>query len=209
MSQIIACKSTTGIVLGADSSAVEFGMDGTVRHRPIQRLHVLTPKAAILAGGASEGEAICRELTAFVKEEKLSSIDDLLPAALSFLSSAYTEFMTKRCEFHPVDPIHHLHFILAGISDTAPADPLRIHLVWTKKKRPQLDSDDVESVYAVPRMVGLEHMLYQKWRENLPASVAMSAVKEAFRRQADVHEEINGPFVFGILSRDGFEDFSG
>ncbi len=208
MSQIIACKSTSGIVLGADSSAVEFGMDGMVLHRPIQRLHILTPKAVILAGGAPEGEAICRELKAFVSDEGVSSIDDLLPAALSFLTSSYTEFMTKKCEFHPVDPTHHLHFILAGVSDTASSDPFRIYLMWTKKKRPQLDSDEIESVYAVPRMVGLEHMLYQKWRENLPVNVAMSAVKEAFRRQAEVHEEINGPFAFGVLGRDGFEDLS-
>lgn len=205
MSQILACKSSSGIVLAADATAVEFGLDGEIQYRGIQRLHHLSSSTAILTGGAVEGEDICRELKAFIAEEGLVSIDEIYPAAIPFLATAHERFMRKRCALLPVDPIHHLHFLLAGVSELDTVDPYRIYLVWTKRKLPQLDSDEVEAVYAVPRMVGLEHRLHRHWRESTPVDSWISSIRDAFKRQAGNSPEIGGPFAFGVLSGSGYK----
>lgn len=205
MSQILACKSKSGIVLAADAKAVSFDADGALHYQTIQRLHPLSHRAAILAGGAPEGEDICRGLQTFIAEEGLVEIEEIYPAAMPYLATAYERFMRKKCEWHPVDPIHHLHFILAGHTDFESADPYRIYLIWTKKKLPQLDSDEVETVYAVPRMMAMEHRLARECREGASLGILVDLAKEGLGRQADLQEDVGGPLSIGLLTPDGYK----
>lgn len=209
MSQILACKSPSGIVLAADATAVGFDANGVLYHQTIQRLHPLSQRAAILAGGAPEGESICRGLKSFIAEEGLVSIDEIYAAALPYLATAYERFMRKQCEWLPVDPIHHLHFILAGHTDSEAADPFRIYLIWTKKKLPQLDSDEVDTVYAVPRMMAVEHRLARECREGASLDTIVGLAKEGLSRQTELHEDIGEPISMGLLTPDGYEGLEG
>ena len=46
--------------------------------------------------------------------------------------------------------------------------PHRLYLIWTKKKLPQLDGDEITSAFAVPRLIRLGCKLNQLCKENAP-----------------------------------------
>jgi hypothetical protein len=205
MSQIIACKTETGIVMAADGRAVDFEPGGNMVRLEMTRLVQLTPHAAILAGGAAAGEAMCRGLANFLANEKLTDIEDAYSAALPFLATEYERFMRRACAFLPVDPIHHVHFILGGHSARNAANPFQLHLIWTKKRLPQLDSDEIDSAYSVPRLIGLEVRLAKLARERKAPADILPEIRTSLEKQAAVNEEIAGPFAFGQITREGFE----
>lgn len=205
MSQIIACKNESGIVMAADGLAVDFDTRGNMVRLEVTRLIRLTPHAAILAGGAAAGEAMCRALANFLAEEKLTDIEEVTGAALPFLATEYERFMRKTCGELPIDPIHHVHFILGGYSERNTANPFQLHLIWTKKRLPQLDSDEITSAYSVPRLIGLEVRLARLARERKAPADILPEIRKALETQAAANEEIAGPFAAGVITAKGFE----
>jgi len=124
MSQIIACKNKNGIILAADSKAVDFDLQGQIVERPIARLAQLTPHTAILTGGTAAGENMCESLKDFLNQQNIVDTEDV-NAALTFLASEYECFMADACEYLRLDPIHQVHFILAGYSARAAKNPFQ------------------------------------------------------------------------------------
>jgi|GEM_PF-4583596 len=55
MSQIMACKNQNGIIMAADSPAVDFDLKGQMVGYGIMRLYQLTHSTAILIGGNAAG----------------------------------------------------------------------------------------------------------------------------------------------------------
>lgn len=204
MSQIIACKSKMGIVLASDSKAVDFDFQGNLVAYSIKRLHQLTPATAIITGGSAAGEKMCESLKNFVAREELLDIEDLYNAALPFLASEYELFMQKACEYLPIDPINQVHFILAGYSARATNNPFQLYLLWTKKKLPLLDGDEIAAAYSVPRLMSLEYQLNQLSKENKNIDEMLSQIRNHLEKQSEINDEIAGPFSFAIITRNGF-----
>jgi hypothetical protein len=69
MSLLIGCKNAHGIVMAADSKAIDFQLDREPVERRVTRLHQLTPASVIMAGGAAEGEKMCLALKDFLVEK--------------------------------------------------------------------------------------------------------------------------------------------
>jgi hypothetical protein len=205
MSQILACKTESGIIFAADSKAVDFTPQGELVSLQITRLVQLTPQAAILAGGAAAGEYMCQSLKAFLAEEKLTDIQDVCGAALPFLAGEYERFMRKACTFLPVDPVHHVHFILGGYSAQNAGSPFQLYLIWTKKSLPRLDLDEIVSAFSVPRLISLEYHLARASRMAKSPLDLLPDIRPRLERQAAASEDIAGPFAIGILTRTGFE----
>ena len=134
MSQLIACKNQKGIVLAADAKALDFDTAGNVHEYTVERLVQLNDTTAVLAGGAVAGTHMAEGLKRFVVEEKLSDVEAVYDAALPFLASEYEQFMRKSCEFMPLDPVHHVHFVIAGRKDNDRHNPFRLYFLWTKRK---------------------------------------------------------------------------
>ena len=116
MSQIVACRTDSGIILAADSQAFDVNPKNEIIEVKTNRMLQLTPNTAIVTGGAAEGEMMCRNLKDFISEEHLTAVDEVYKAALPFLASEYENFMRKKCAFLPIDPIHQVYFILGGYS---------------------------------------------------------------------------------------------
>jgi len=205
MSQIVACKNQHGIVLGSDSKAIDFDLKGEMVESQVERLIQLTIHSAILTGGAREGSKMCHALRDFVSQEGLDDIEDVYGAALPFLATEYERFMRVQCEALPLDPIHHVHFILAGYSEKKAEDPYRLYLIWTKKKLPQLDGDEISSAFTVPRSLRLEYKLNQFSKENTPLDQILPEIKKGLERLADSQEEIGGPFSYAYITAGGFQ----
>jgi len=205
MSQILACKTESGIIFAADSRAVDFTPQGEMVSLQITRLIQLTPHAAILAGGAAAGEHMCRSLKAFLAEEKLTDLTEVCNAALPFLAGEYERFMRKTCAFLPVDPVHHVHFILGGYSARNARSPFQLYLIWTRKSLPRLDIDEIASAFSVPRLISLEYRLAQAARSAKSPLDLLPDIRPHLERQAAASEDIAGPFAIGVITRTGFE----
>jgi hypothetical protein len=205
MSQLIAVKNANGIVVAADSRALDGDSLGNITEYSINRLIKLSDHTAILAGGAVAGENMCRALKEFIAEERLLDVEAVYTAALPFLASEYQQFMRKSCEGLPLDPIHHIHFILAGYSGKNTRNPFQLYLLWTKKKRPQLDGDEITSAFCVPRLIRLEHSLNKLAHSNTPLETVYAEVRSGMEKQAETQEDVAGPMAYAVITRDGFQ----
>lgn len=203
MSQLVACRNAHGIVLAADSLVLDLDAKGTMVKGKTERFLPLGNHAAILAGGAPEGAAISRSLKRFIAEEALDNVEEIYRAALPFLASEYEVFMRKKCQVLPVDPLHHVHFILAGISSRDSAQPYRMYLLWTKKSLPQLDGDEIGLAYTVPRRMGLEYTLGQLCKENKPLDEILLMVRKHMEKLGQEQDEVGPPFAYAVITREG------
>ena len=205
MSQIIACKNKNGIILAADSQAIDFDLQGQMLEHRITRLFQLTRNSAILTGGTAAGEKMCEALKAFLNQENRVDIEDVYNATLPFLASEYERFMRKACEYLPLDPIHQVHFILAGYSAKAAKNPFQLHLLWTKKKLPLLDGDEIAAAYSVPRLIALEYQLNRLCQKNENLDKILQQIKDDLEKQSELSPEISAPFSFAFITRKGFQ----
>ncbi len=208
MSQIVACQNTNGIVLAGDGQAIDFDPQGKMIDLKVDRLIQLSQHTAIVTGGAADGVAMCHALKNFLKEEGLDNIEDVYGAALPFLGSEFERFMRKRCEILPVDPIHHVFFILAGHTERDPQRPYRSYLLWTKRKLPQLDGDEISFAYTAPRIMGLEYKLSSLCKENAPLDRILSEVKRNLEELGRTQDEVGPPFSYAFITSRGFEKVS-
>lgn len=206
MSQLIACRSTEGIVLGVDAKAVDVDAQGRVVHLTVERLFPLGPRAAVAVGGAPEGVEMARALSRFVTEEKLETIEEIYSAGLAFLSSRFNEFMRAMCGGVPLDPMHYVHFILAGVSGQDHENPYKLYLVWTKKKRPQLDGEEILNAFTVPRRMALEYRLSKMAERDASAEEVLKEVRSAMESLTWYKEEVGPPYRFALVSKDGFRE---
>jgi len=204
MSQLIACQNANGIVLAADGKAIDFDPHGEMIDLKVERLVQISQHTAILTGGAADGVGMCHALRNFLKEEGLDDIQDIYGASLPFLSTEFERFMRKRCEILPVDPIHHVYFVLAGYTARDPERPFRLYLLWTKKKLPHLDGDEISIAYTAPRIMGLEYKLNQLCRENPPLDRILSEIKKGMEKISKTQEEIGPPFTYAFITKEGF-----
>jgi hypothetical protein len=205
MSQIVACRTDTGIILAADSKAFDVNPNNEIIEVKTNRMLQLTSDTAIITGGAAEGEMMCRNLKDFISEENLTAVEEVYKAALPFLASEYENFMRKKCAFLPIDPVHQVYFILGGYSQNKAPKPFQLYLLWTKMKLPQLDGDEISSAYTVPRLIRLEYRLNQLCRENKPLQKILTEIRSHLEKQAEIQDEISGPLSYALIDRNGFK----
>lgn len=205
MSQLIACKTKDGIVVGVDGKAVDVDPSGNLIELKVDRLHQLSDYAVILNGGAVAGESMCHALKRFVDDENLRYVDDIYNAALPFMASEYERFMRKMCEVQPIDPIHQVTFILGGYSPKNVGQPFRMYLLWTKRKLPLLDSDEIGVSFSVPRSIKLEHRLHQTVKHDGELDQVITIVRQEMERLAEVDEEVSEPLSYAYITQDGFK----
>ena len=140
----------------------------------------------------------------FIWEEKMADVQDIYGASLAFLSTEYERFMRKKCELLPIDPIHQVSFVLAGRTEKDREMPFRLYFLWTKKKLPRLDGDEISYAFSVPRRMGLEFQLNKMGKENAPLKDILKKMKEAME-QLKERGEVNGPFSFGTITEEGVQ----
>ena len=204
MSQIIVAQNTHGIVLAAENSAVQLNEEGEEISLEINRLLPLTSHCALLTAGAPEGAEMGNALKSFIQGEGLNDVQDLYGAALAFLSTEYERFMRKKCELLPIEPIHQVSFILAGRTEKDEAMPFRLYFLWTKKKLPQLDGDEISYAFALPRRMGLEFQLNRMCKEKAPLKEIVKKVVEGLERLKN-QGEISSSLSLGMITQEGYQ----
>ena len=207
MSQIIVAKNIHGIVLAAENRALQLDESGKEIPLQVNRLIPLTSHCALLTAGAAEGIEMGNALKSFIQGEKLNDVEELYGASLAFLSTEYERFMRKKCELLPIDPIHHVSFILAGDTARDPIIPFRLYFLWTKKKRPQLDGDEISYAFSLPRRMGLEFQLNKLCKENASLKEILKKVMEGLRR-LKAKGEVGFSFSFAMINRVGYQSLN-
>jgi 20S proteasome alpha/beta subunit len=207
MSQIIVAQNANGIVLAGENRAIQLDEKGNEISLQINRLLPLTSHSALLIAGAAEGRDMGSALRNFLLGEKLNDVQDIYGAALAYLSTEYEQFMRKKCEWLPVDPIHQVSFVLAGRTERDPGMPFRLHFLWTKKKLPQLDGDEISHAFSLPRKMGLEFRLNKMCKENVSLKEILKSVREGME-QLKSKGEVSGPFSFATITQEGFQSLN-
>ena len=204
MSQIIVAQNAHGIVLAGENRAIQLDEKGNEISLKMNRLLPLTSHCALLTAGAPEGTEMGNALKNFLLEEKLNDVQDVYGAALAYLSTEYERFMRKKCEWLPIDPIHQVSFVLAGKTERDPVMPFRLYFLWTKKKLPRLDGDEISYAFSLPRRMGLEFRLNKMCKEDASLKEILKSVKEGME-QLKGKGEVSGPFSFAMITQEGFQ----
>lgn len=211
MAQLIAAHNSHGIVLAADSKGIHFDSEGSPVYLSVNRLLPLGARAAILAGGAAQTVDLARSLQTFVTDEGLTDIEDIYAAALPYLGGEYARFMRKECQTLHLDPLLFAYFILGGYTDRDLERPTRLYFLWTKKRLPQLDGEEITNAFTVPRRIGLEVKLAQLCQTRATSQEILDQIKNTMDKLQKDQEEIGGPFVFATITAEGLRiaDFLG
>jgi hypothetical protein len=208
MPQILVAENIHGIILAAENRAVELNEKGEEVSLPVNRLVPLSSHCALVAGGAAEGIAMANSLRNFIQEEGVEDVQDLYGAALPFLSTEYERFMRKKCEILPIDPLHHLSFILAGKTGRDRERPFRLYYFWTKKKLPLLDGEEISHAFSLPRRMGIEYQLNRLSKENATLEAMQDKVKEGIEKMR-AQGEVGNSFSWAEISSRGYRLLQG
>ncbi len=204
MSQIIVAKNIHGIVLATENRALQLDESGKEISLQVNRLLPLTTHCALLTAGSAEGIEMGNALKSFIQGERLNDVEELYGASLAFLSTEYERFMRKKCELLPIDPIHHVSFVLAGKTAKDQPMPFRLYFLWTKKKLPQLDGDEISYAFSLPRRMGLEFQLNKMCKENASLNEILKKVVEHLKEQG----EVSSSFSFARITQEGYQSLS-
>ena len=207
MSQIIVAQSVDGIVMACENRAIQLDEKGNEISLQINRLLPLTPHCALLISGSAEGRDMGSALKDFLLGEKLNDVQEIYGAALAFLSTEFERFMRKKCELLPVDPIHQVSFVLAGRTERDQVMPFRLYFLWTKKKLPQLDGEEISNAFSLPRRMGLEFQLNKMCKENAPLKEILKKMTEGMEHLKN-KGEVTGPFSFAMITREGYQSLN-
>ena len=207
MSQIIVAQNVNGIVLAGENRATQLDESGKEIQLEVNRLLPLTSHTALMLAGAAEGRDMGNALKDFLLGEKLNDVQDVYGAALAYLSTEYDRFMRKKCELLPVDPIHQVSFVLAGRTERDQKMPFRLYFLWTKKKLPRLDGDEISNAFSLPRRMGLEFQLNKMCKENAPLKEILKKMTEGME-QLKSKGEVSGPFSFGMIIKEGYQSLN-
>jgi hypothetical protein len=204
MSQIIVAQSIHGIILAAEKRAVQVNEKGEEVPLSMDRLIPLSPACALIAAGAVEGVEMGKSLKEFLRGEGLADVQDIYGAALAYLATEHDRLMRKKCEILPIDIIHHVSFILAGKTERDQERPFRLYYLWTKKKLPQLDGDEISHAFCLPRRMGLEYQLNQMGKANASLEEIQAKAKEGMEKLR-MQGEASGPVAWARINRDGYQ----
>jgi len=207
MEQIVVAQNSQGIVLAAENRAIQVDERGQEMTLQVNRLLQLTSYGALITVGSAEGVEMGKTLKRFVEDEELDDVQELYGASLAFLSTEFERFMRKKCEVLPVDPIHQVSFILGGRTLKDEAMPFRLYYLWTKKKLPQLDGDEITHAFSLPRRMGLEFQLNKMCKENVPLKDIAKKIVEGMERlkgQGEVHASVS----FALITQEGFQSLN-
>jgi hypothetical protein len=203
MSQIIVAQNMNGIVLAAENRAVQLDEKGEEIPLTIDRLIPIATQSALLIDGAAEGTDMGILLKNFIREEKITDVQDIYGASLPFLSTEYERFMRKKCELLPIDPIHQVSFILAGRTERDREMPFRLYFLWTKKKLPRLDGEEISHAFSLPRRMGLEFQLNKMCKEKTPLEEIFKKVAEGME-QLKSKGEVSSFCSYATITQEGF-----
>ena len=207
MEQMIAAQNGNGVVLAAENRATQLDEHGEEVSLQVNRLLPLTSHCALITAGAAEGIEMGNALKRFIEGEDLDDVQELYGATLAFLSTEYERFMRKKCELLPIDPIHQVSFILAGRTEKDEAMPFRLYYLWTKKKLPQLDGDEITHAFSLPRRMGFEFQLNRMCKENAPLKEIVKKVVEGMERLKG-QGEVGSSISFAVITQEGFQSLN-
>jgi hypothetical protein len=85
--------------------------------------------------------------------------------------------------------------------------PYRLYYIWTKKKLPQLDGDEISNAFSLPRRMSLEFRLNKMCKENAPLKEILKKMAEGME-QLKSKGEVSGPFSFGMITQEGYQSLN-
>lgn len=199
MGQLIACAAADGVLLAADGRAVFFEPYGEERYITLDRILPVSSHALLASAGAIEAHDLCKDFAAFARDEKLSDLDALVEAAISFFSGRYDETLRRMCEKVPPDPIINMYLVLAGYS----VQGGRLFVIWDRPQPPRIEYNRVTEVFTLPRRMGLEFQLSRLIKEKAPLAKLVDTARAGMEKLAARDESLGPPYRYVTVTGAG------
>lgn len=203
MGQLIACAAAEGVFVASDSRAVFFEPFGEERFITVERVVPVTAHAILASAGNWEAADICKDFAEFAKTEGLTSMDDLINAAIPFFTSRYDEILRKMCEKVPPDPIINMYLLLAGYSPATSEHPGHLFVIWDRPQPPKIEYNRVTDVFTLPRRMGLEFKLNELVKKKAPLAQVADATKAGLEKLAAQDNSIGAPYHYVTITAQG------
>lgn len=203
MSLVISCITKEGILVCTDGKAMGWNPGGEPIVVQVDPVVSVDNKALIIAGGAPESVGMAMKCSKFLETEGISDVSDMHSAALAFLAGEYDVFMRKQCEIIPFEPAFSIYFLIGGWSEKEKR--YCMYFMWTKKKLPSLDSEEIKSIFCMPRVMSIEAKLSNMIRSGAYLDEIVKSVKDRVPTLEQLGDDIGPPWHYFILRQNKIE----
>lgn len=206
MSLVISCITKEGIFICADGKAMGWKPDGEPIVVQVNPVVFINNRALIVAGGVPESVEMATKCAKFLADEGIADVVEMNSAVLAFLAGEYDVFMRKKCEIMPFEPTFSVYFLLGGWSEKEKR--YCMYFMWTKKKLPSLDSEEIKSVFCMPRVMSIEAKLSSMVKSGASLEDIVKLVKDRVPSLEQLGDDIGPPWSYFILKQDKIEKIS-
>jgi hypothetical protein len=220
MTQVIACSTTEGIVLAADSRATWFDETGKRKHFSLKKLLRLTSHSALLSAGAGIGVKMGLAFQDFLQRRGTETIEDVAHMALFFLTDQYGRWLGQR-EISRASssvmldqtsedalPLSEVYLILAGYSFRDRAQPFPLYLFSSEGDGTAIHALPTSQIIVVPRSLSMERKLVAQRETGSPLDRILTLCGSFLKRRSGEGEEVGPPFYFATITPFGYKEIS-
>jgi hypothetical protein len=82
--------------------------------------------------------------------------------------------------------------------------PFRLYFLWTKKKLPQIDGDEIGHAFSLPRRMGLEFQLNKMCKEDAQPKEILKKISEGIERLKS-QGEVGSNLSYAMITQEGYQ----
>ena len=218
MTQIIACSTSEGILLAADSRATWFDETGEMRHFSLKKLLRLSSHSALLSAGAGIGVEMGFAFQHFLKGRATEAIEDIIHMAFFFFTDQFGKWLGRRegqHSFFPRSPagtseealpLSEVYLILAGYSFRDRHQPYHLRLFSSEGEKISINALPASQIIVVPRSLSMEKRLETGRETRLPLDSLLTLSKSFLKKRSGEGEEVGPPFYFATITPSGYRE---
>ncbi|MBM4289166.1 MAG: hypothetical protein FJ135_13690 [Deltaproteobacteria bacterium] len=203
MTQTIVGFNRHGIIMASDSRATRFDDQGRKEFFSVEKLFPLGRYAGIVSGGSGVSIPLTHGLRQEVQRRGLLAVEDILEAAVPFLSERYGDYLAVHGP-EPEEEFRRLNFILAGYSLEDLDNQYQIYLVESENNALPFKVTPVQPLLVMPRNLSLEMRFFKALTSGATLEELAKLCLEFLNKVSALQEEIGPPFYFAVITRAGY-----
>lgn len=201
MSQLVACRSPSGLLLAADRRVV-VTRDGRPEVHRVQKLFPLGPAAAVATSGAAVAIAVSRTLSRLLRRRAALPWSDLEAYALGVYQKEYRAFTEQGARWFASHPdASRLSYLLIG--SVAGGVGGRFHFHASESHGQAYRALPTGDVLTAPRRLGLEGRLLGALRREASLEELGELTLTGLRQIGQKVEAVGAPFDLALLDETG------
>jgi hypothetical protein len=193
--------------MASDSRATRFNASGQKEYFSVEKLFPLGRYAGIVSGGSGVSIPLTHGLRREVLHRGLLAVEDILEAAVPFLSERYGDYLAVHGP-EKEEELRRLNFILAGYSLEDPDRQYQIYLVESENNALPFKVTPVQNLLVMPRNLSMEMRLSRALTAGAGLDELLRLCRDFLEKVAALQAEIGPPFYFATITRAGYRSMA-